>query len=60
MVSDTQIAQILSTEEPLDIRAKRLIDTANANGGRDNITVLLVNAHSGSKKRGFMSRLLGK
>jgi PPM family protein phosphatase len=60
MVSDNQIAQILSTEEPLDIRAKRLVDTANANGGRDNITVLLVNAHSGSKKRGFMSRLLGK
>lgn len=60
MVSDEQIAQILATDDPLETRAKRLVDTANANGGRDNITVLLTHAHASSKKRGFMSRLLGK
>lgn len=60
MVSDAQIAQILAIDEPLNLRAKRLVDTANANGGRDNITVLLVYAHAMGKKRGFMSRLLGK
>lgn len=60
MVSDAQIAKILAVDEPLESRAKRLIDTANANGGRDNISVLLTHAHASSKKRGFMSRLLGK
>jgi PPM family protein phosphatase len=37
-----------------------LIDAANAGGGRDNISVLLVMAKEGNSKRGFMSRLLGK
>lgn len=60
MVGDVQIAKILAVDEPLESRAKRLIDTANANGGRDNISVLLVYAYASSKKRGFMSRLLGK
>ena len=60
MVADAQIAQILANDEPLELRAKRLVDTANANGGRDNITVLLIQAHASGKKRGFMSRLLGK
>jgi protein phosphatase len=60
MVPDAQIAAILTTGESLQDRAKRLIDAANTNGGRDNITVLLAHAQAGSKKRGFMSRLLGK
>jgi protein phosphatase len=60
MVSDEQIAQIMVTDDPLDLRAKRLVDTANANGGRDNITVLLTQSHVSGKKRGFMSRLLRK
>ena len=41
-------------------RAKALVDTANAHGGRDNITVLLVQAELGAEKRGLMARLLGK
>ena len=60
MVSDEQIAKVLGADESLDQRAHRLVDLANANGGRDNITVLLVQAHGNAKKRGFMSRLLGK
>ena len=34
------------------------IDTANANGGRDNVSVVLVQAAAGGKKRGLMSRWL--
>lgn len=60
MVADVQIAKILSAPEPLESKAKRLVETANANGGRDNISVLLAHALPNSKRRGFMSRLLGK
>src|SRR4051812_12141673 len=41
MISETEIAQILRDRESLDDAAKQLIDAANANGGRDNITVVL-------------------
>jgi hypothetical protein len=41
-------------------RPGNLVDAANANGGRDNISVLLAQAQSGSEKRGLISRLLGK
>jgi protein phosphatase len=45
----------LSLEEKTNL----LVDTANAQGGRDNISVLLVQtAAAGGKKRGFMSRLI--
>ena len=40
-------------------KARQLIDAANAAGGRDNISVVLVQAAADSPKRGFMSRLLG-
>ncbi len=60
MVNDGQIAKILALQEPLETKATRLVETANANGGRDNISVLLVQTSNNSKRRGFMSRLLGK
>jgi PPM family protein phosphatase len=60
MVDDEGIAKILGSEMPLAQRATQLIDAANANGGRDNISVLLAQADATSKKRGFISRLLGK
>jgi protein phosphatase len=60
MVDDQGIAGILATEASLEEKVGQLIDTANANGGRDNISVLLAQAGEGSKKRGLMSRLLGK
>ena len=37
-----------------------LVDAANANGGRDNISVLLAQANSGSRKKGLISRWLGQ
>jgi serine/threonine protein phosphatase PrpC len=41
MISETDVAQILSVHENLSDAAQALIDAANANGGRDNITVVL-------------------
>jgi protein phosphatase len=41
MVSEDQIAQVLDGSTDLRAAANRLIDDANAAGGRDNITVVL-------------------
>ena len=41
MISEEQIAAILADESDLDRAGGRLIDEANAAGGRDNITVVL-------------------
>jgi len=60
MVDDEGIAQILGSETPLEQKVAQLIDTANANGGRDNISVLVAQASTGPKKRGLISRFLGK
>ena len=59
MVDDAPIARIMETDAELGQKASQLINIANAHGGRDNITVLLVQAMAGSKKRGLVSRLLG-
>lgn len=42
MLKDGQILAIVNETENLDDACQRLIDTANANGGEDNITVVLV------------------
>ncbi len=60
MVDDEGIARILGADAPLEQKVTQLIDAANANGGRDNITVLVAQANTESKKRGLISRLLGK
>jgi PPM family protein phosphatase len=41
MVSDDMMQAILQKTPNLDAAAKKLIDTANANGGIDNVTVIL-------------------
>jgi len=60
MLDDESIAKLMAVEVPLEQKVTQLVDAANANGGRDNISVLLAQAHSGSKKRGLISRLLGQ
>ena len=50
MVSDEQIQQIINTEKNLQKAAELLVDTANRNGGRDNITVLLISRKSNEVK----------
>ena len=60
MVDDPAIAKILLAEIGLETVAEELIAAANANGGRDNISVLLAVATESTEKRGLISRLLGK
>jgi protein phosphatase len=60
MVDDAAIAKIVSADADLDYKATQLIDAANANGGRDNISVLMVEVKEATEKRGLIARLLGK
>ncbi len=60
MIDDGLIGDILRLEAPLDERATRLVDAANAHGGRDNITVLLVHAQADAPRPGLLSRWLGQ
>ncbi len=60
MLDDDAIGRIVVGDATLELKSQQLIEAANANGGRDNISVLLAHAKVGSEKRGFISRLLGK
>ena len=42
MVDDKEIYSIVTTEEPLETRVKKLIRLANSNGGKDNISVIII------------------
>lgn len=60
MVNDAAIAKIVTVEAGLEHKAQMLVDAANDNGGRDNISVLMVEVSEGAEKRGLIARLLGK
>lgn len=60
MVDDTAIVKIVGAEMSLDHKAIHLVDLANDNGGRDNISVLLVEVHEAAEKRGLLARWLSK
>lgn len=60
MVNDAAIAKIVQAEAGLEEKAQMLVDAANAGGGRDNISVLMVEAAESGEKRGLIARLLGK
>lgn len=42
MLSDTEIAVVMSTSDPVDLQVKRLVRAANTRGGLDNISVILL------------------
>ena len=59
MVPDETLAGILQSVGSLEWKAARLVEAANANGGRDNISVILVQArtpHKGAGKRALVPR----
>jgi protein phosphatase len=60
MVDDASIARIISTADALEHKAAALVDAANEHGGRDNISVLMVEVAEAPEKRGLIARLLGK
>ncbi|MGN0355911.1 MAG: Stp1/IreP family PP2C-type Ser/Thr phosphatase [Muricoprocola sp.] len=51
MVSDDEIFEIIKKETDLEKAGRKLVDTANKNGGRDNITVLLAGRKNKEVKR---------
>ena len=59
MVNDADIATIFLGSGSLEQKAARLVQQANDNGGRDNISVVLAHAKEGAVKRGVLSRILG-
>ena len=59
MVGAHVIAKIVASNSGLQEKARRLIDAANENGGRDNISVLLVEAFAGQDKHPSMVRAQG-
>lgn len=59
MLSASEISVLTNAQVSLEDRANRLIDAANARGGRDNISVVLVQAGDAPARRGLISRLMG-
>ena len=60
MANDAEIATVLDSQMPMAQKADQLISLANEHGGRDNISVLLIQAGAADKRRGLISRLLRK
>lgn len=60
MVNDREMQRILSLDLPLANKATALVQTANDAGGRDNISVILVQAKGKPMAQGFLSRMLRK
>ncbi|MFT3718728.1 Stp1/IreP family PP2C-type Ser/Thr phosphatase [Pseudorhodoferax sp.] len=60
MIDDEQIGDLLGARDTLDSKARRLVACANSQGGRDNITVLLVQAGEAATppRTSLMARLL--
>lgn len=58
MVSDNGIAEVLRGAGSLAHKARKLVERANAHGGRDNITVLLAQALDVHSRPSLVSRLL--
>lgn len=60
MVDDATIVKIVSPPGALDQKAEQLVATANENGGRDNISVLMIEVHETAERRGLLARWLGR
>lgn len=60
MMTDKEITLVLTQHSQLARMATDLVDQCNHNGGRDNISVLLVQAMGSAGKTGLISRLFGK
>lgn len=58
MLDDPQIEAVLASDETLAGKASRLIERANANGGKDNISVILM--RETPARSGWASRLVRK
>ena len=60
MVEDEVIARIVGEGSELSQIAESLVTAANNNGGKDNISVLMVAASEAVERKSIFARLLGK
>ena len=60
MLDDAEMREVLQNAASHPEKAVGLVDLANAKGGRDNISVLLVHVSGESDERGLTSKLLCK
>lgn len=60
MVDDATIAKIIGVQSDLSEKAGFLVEAANERGGRDNISVLMVEVTEALEKKGFFAKLRGK
>lgn len=60
MMSEAAIGRIASSSLEIEQRAIGLINAANEMGGRDNISVLMIEIAEATEKRGLIARWLGK
>jgi len=59
MISDDNIKDVLSTESTIELKTKKLIEKALANGGKDNITVQSIKIiESNHKKSIFIDKTI--
>jgi PPM family protein phosphatase len=58
MIGDAEIASTLSTIEPAQAAADRLVELANESGGQDNVTVIVIRALP--EAVGLIGRLRGR
>ena len=59
MMDDHEIADVLTATSQIENRTAELIQSANANGGMDNITVALIQIAEVPKKSGIVAKLRG-
>jgi protein phosphatase len=60
MLRDEAMAAILGGAGTLAQKTLALVVAANESGGRDNISVVLINATDDTSRRGLLSRMLRK
>jgi protein phosphatase len=60
MVTDADILAILRSNRTMEMKKLALVEAARRGGGRDNISVVLVQVVEDSVRRGLLSRMLGK
>jgi PPM family protein phosphatase len=58
MVTDLQIEAVLAEADTLEQRARKLVDMANGNGGKDNISVVLMREATEVPAGGWAKRLV--
>jgi len=60
MVKPTEMVELLSSPDTLAAQAHALVARANSNGGRDNVSVILIRSQEAVGKGGLMLKWFGK